>query len=64
MRRSSPHNCLNCELLIDFGELLGKLVELGHVAAVAVLGHLEEVSHPQGRGVIRQGALRDLQESE
>ena len=64
MRRNSPHSCLNCKLLIDFGELLGKLVELGQVAAVAVPGHLEEVSHPQGRGVIRQRAFCDLQESE
>ena len=60
MRCFPPHNCFNCELLVDAGELLYEHVEHGHVAAVVVLGHLEEVSHPQGRGVIRHRALRDL----
>ena len=49
-----PHNCFNCKLLINAGELLHEHVEHCHVAAVVVLGHLEEVSHPQGSRVIRQ----------
>ena len=48
------YNCVNGELMLDVRELLDQHVEHGHVAAVIVLGRLEEVSHPQGSRVIRQ----------
>ena len=62
MRCVPPHNCFNCELLVDAGELLYEHVEHSHVAAVIVLGHLEEVSHPQSSRVIRKWTLCDLKD--
>ena len=47
------YNCVNGELMLDVRELLDQHVEHGHVAAVVASGHLEKLSHPQGRVVIR-----------
>ena len=44
---------MNGELMLDVRELLDQHVEHGHVAAVVAPGHLEKLSHPQGRVVIR-----------